>query len=203
MKIIDLEQGSEEWLAWRFGGVGASDMPSVLGISPYKGAAREDLLSEKVRRIGREATYPMRRGKLHEPAARAMYAKLAGCEARPVCVEHDGLPWARASLDGLCHNGVEQWVLEVKVPGEASHRLALGGVVPDCNRPQVQWQMFVTGLTRCDYVSYSWDAKRFGEADRLAVVPVAWDEEWMPYLVAMAQTFWGEVLAAREAAGVA
>ena len=34
-RLINLEQGTYEWLEWRMGGLGASDAPVVMGVSPY------------------------------------------------------------------------------------------------------------------------------------------------------------------------
>jgi putative phage-type endonuclease len=36
MHVIDLSQRTPEWLAWRAAGVSASDVPTLLGVSPYK-----------------------------------------------------------------------------------------------------------------------------------------------------------------------
>ena len=49
MKVVDLNQRSEEWLQWRSKGVTASDIPIILGLSPYK--TRWQLWAEKVGRI--------------------------------------------------------------------------------------------------------------------------------------------------------
>jgi len=49
MKVVDLNQRSDEWLQWRSKGVTASDIPIILGLSPYK--TRWQLWAEKVGRI--------------------------------------------------------------------------------------------------------------------------------------------------------
>ena len=36
MKIIPIEQQSPEWFEWRKTGITASDMPIIMGVSPYK-----------------------------------------------------------------------------------------------------------------------------------------------------------------------
>ena len=33
---IDLVQGTNEWLDWRKGGVGGSDIGTIMGLNPYK-----------------------------------------------------------------------------------------------------------------------------------------------------------------------
>ena len=34
MKTIPMTQGSEEWIAFRRNGIGASDIPAILGMKP-------------------------------------------------------------------------------------------------------------------------------------------------------------------------
>ncbi len=36
MKIIDLEQGTPEWLEWRKNGIGSSDIATIMGANPYQ-----------------------------------------------------------------------------------------------------------------------------------------------------------------------
>ena len=36
MTVVDLNQRSDEWLNWRSLGVTATDIPVILGLSPYK-----------------------------------------------------------------------------------------------------------------------------------------------------------------------
>ncbi len=73
MKIVDLTQGDDAWLAWRKGGITATDAAILLDRSPYKtrwrlwaeksGFAREvDLsLNPLVRRGERTRRLPARR----------------------------------------------------------------------------------------------------------------------------------------------
>ena len=49
MKTVDLNQRSPEWLQWRSQGITASDIPIILGLSPYK--TPWQLWAEKVGRI--------------------------------------------------------------------------------------------------------------------------------------------------------
>ena len=66
----EFQQGSEAWLDWRRGGVGASDAPAIMGVSPWMDV--EALWLEKTgRATGRPSSFAMRRGQLLEPEARA------------------------------------------------------------------------------------------------------------------------------------
>lgn len=49
MTVVDLNQRSEEWLKWRALGITATDIPVILGLSPYK--TPWQLWAEKIGRI--------------------------------------------------------------------------------------------------------------------------------------------------------
>ena len=36
MRIVNLEQGTKEWLEWRRQGITATESSVILGLSPYK-----------------------------------------------------------------------------------------------------------------------------------------------------------------------
>lgn len=200
-RLLDLPQGSPEWLAWRQGGVGGSDIASILGISPYPDSTREDLLREKVTGVGKTPSAAMRRGQQLESVARTRYRNgLKGAVIRVCCAAHPDYLWARASLDGLCHHIgrlTDHWLIEIKAPRDEVHQTALNGQVPHFSLVQIQWQLFVTGLRWCDYISFN-DGLPFAEGDHLAVVPIRRDDALIATLVSAASEFWAEVLQARQ-----
>jgi hypothetical protein len=63
---LDFEQSTEEWLSWRRGGIGASDAPVVMGLSPWQKEG-ELLLLKTGQRLERPANDAMQRGKRLEP----------------------------------------------------------------------------------------------------------------------------------------
>lgn len=165
MNTRPLTQGSPAWHAWRDGevrdgrrtggGLGGSDIASVLGISPYPDATRESVFAAKVHGVEREANFAMRRGTRWERHARAAYSAHVGRPAPPVCCEMAEMPWARVSLDGLPRLADGPRVLELKCPNYLVHGAALEGVVPEHFAVQIQWQLFVTGLEWCDFASFN------------------------------------------------
>jgi putative phage-type endonuclease len=224
MKLVSLNQGSDAWKLWRRGGLGGSDIAAVMGLSPYADHTRETVLAEKVRGAEREANFAMNRGTRLEPHARLAYERRQRCSAPPVCVEMAGCPWARVSLDGLCRAPADPapWVLELKCPNWQTHDLALAGVVADHFAVQVQWQLLVCGLDRCDFASFNPSARftpaGFGtfeawaerHPDRrpeappewLAVVPVGADPARQAEILEAASRFWYEVQESREQAAL-
>lgn len=182
----EFEQGSEAWLDWRRGGVGASDAPAIMGVSPWMDV--ETLWLEKTGRApARPSSFAMRRGQWLEPEARARYIRRTGIRVAPLCLEHGTLRWMRGSLDGISDDGGV--VLEVKCPGAADHAVARRGAVPPKYVPQLQHLLAVAGARVCHYWSY-----RDGEGTLVEVAP---DGAYIERLVEREQAFWREVLADR------
>jgi len=116
MKIVNLRQGTAEWLAWRDKGVSASDIAVVLGISPYKSLWR--LYAEKAGKVPPEDLSNnqfVAHGKRCEPAVRAWFEAKHDTMLFPACGEGDH-PFIRASFDGLSDDGIP---VELKAPSDA------------------------------------------------------------------------------------
>lgn len=142
MKIVQLTQGSPQWLAYRLSMRNASEAAAVLGASPWTTPYQLWLL--KTGRSVTKATAAMQHGTDLEPAARAAYEAQTGSVMQPLVLQ-DGA--YSASLDGMDLAG--QLIVEIKCPykGAASKLWndALVGVVPEHYRLQVQHQLMVAG----------------------------------------------------------
>ena len=140
--IVQLTQGSQAWLDYRFKMRNASETAAVLGESPWMTPYQLWLL--KTGRSVSQANAAMQHGTAMEPAARAAYEAQTGNIMQPLVLQ-DG-PYS-ASLDGMDFDG--QLILEVKCPykGQASALWndAVAGVVPPQYRLQVQHQLMVSG----------------------------------------------------------
>jgi putative phage-type endonuclease len=171
VKRIDLTQNTPEWEAWRDAGLGASDAPAVVGVSPY--LTPEQLWQQKTGAAAWAGnSWAQRRGRRLEPVARKAYEWRAGRIVQPCCAEHDDLPWLKASLDGLSFEGTA--AAEIKCLKAEDHRRALAGVIPYWYKPQLDHLLLVTGLAGIDYVSFNPDSGFTGD-DQLAVIPYAAD----------------------------
>jgi putative phage-type endonuclease len=201
MRIVNLDQRSEEWEQWRTAGIGGSDASSIMRVSSY--TSYEELLRKKrtqlkcrhwrTKRHGGLSTpgnAAMARGVNLEPEARELYTALTGLKASPVCVIHDTRDWQRASLDGLTED--HQICLEIKCVKFDYHVLAVAGEVPPEYRPQVQHQLMVTGCPVCHYFSYS-KSNRVDLMNRAALIQVLPDPEYQKELLAAEEEFWYQV----------
>lgn len=151
--IIDIQQQTPEWLAWRMGKVGASEAAAILGKCRFNTPYSLWLVKTgKVEAFkGNAATQA---GNDIEDKARASYEILNGFVDMPAaCVVHDEYPEISASLDGLSDD--RKKILEIKYPSQESHALALSGEVPEHYYIQCQHQMMcVPEAESCDYWSY-------------------------------------------------
>jgi len=150
MKKINLEQGTEPWLAWRKTVITATDAPAILGSSPWTSAYK--CWQKKLGLIDEQkSTEAMERGKTMEPEARAHFIERYGIEMEPAVVESSVYDFLGASLDGMC----DREILEIKCGGTKLHTMASEGIIPQYYLDQIQHQLFVTGAERCYYYSYN------------------------------------------------
>ena len=140
--IIQLVQGSPEWLAYRRTMRNASESAAVLGLSPWQ--TPYQLWLAKTGRVEVKATAAMLHSTALEPAARLGYEVHTGQVMQPL-VLRDGV--YSASLDGMTLDGT--LVLEVKCPfhGQLSElwQQAASGEVPLHYQCQIQHQLMVSG----------------------------------------------------------
>ncbi len=148
----DLQQGSTEWLDFRKNKISASKIGIIMGLSPWKSPFMqwsEDVgLSEP-----EEPTAAMKRGSLMEADALREYCLMKGVEMKSAVVTHSDFPRFMASLDGISYDS--KHIVELKCPGQKGHEEAISGDVKPLYVAQMGWQMFCTGLSKCDYFSYS------------------------------------------------
>lgn len=147
MRLLDLEQRSETWLAWRQAGITATESSVILGLNPYMTPWR--LWCEKVGRAKPAdlSSNPLVRfGIEHEDEVRQMFEHKHLDVVMPACAEFDEDPIFRASFDGLT-SAMEP--VEIKCPSETTiSDVRQRGLESDaCRlyRIQVQHQLMVSG----------------------------------------------------------
>jgi len=182
MKIINLTQSSSEWLEWRRSKITATSAGILMLNNPWKTPL--DLFEEMLGMVPPvEKNEAMERGNRLEPIARMLFEEMIGMEFAPICCEHDTLPWFAASLDGW--NEDNQVVLEIKCPGERTHREALEGIIPKYYQDQIFHQLGCSGGVSAYYVSYRPEHER-----NIAVVEVKRDQAYIDHIIETERKFY-------------
>jgi len=192
MKIVNLSQREEDWLAWRRRGITATDAAILLNRSPYK--TRWRLWAEKTgyaREVDLSLNPLVRRGIANEDLARQAFEKKHDDMLLPVCVESEQYPLIRASLDGLRDCGEP---VELKCPSATVwQEVCLEKANSNAYRlyyPQVQHQLLATGAKQGWLVFYF--------EGQILEFPILRDEAMIQEILAEAQRFWQQVVDKKE-----
>lgn len=153
MNELSLIQNTPEWYAFRKTAIGASDMPIILGISPFK--TRYQLWLEKT---GLEQSPPgnfaTERGKILEDIARQHHFMDTGIDTYPKVFRSRENPFLMASLDG--YSATNRLALEIKCPlATEDHESAANGQVPEKYAYQVQQQLYCAEADIAHYYSFN------------------------------------------------
>lgn len=180
MKRFDMKQRSPEWFAVRAGVITASRMSECItntrkpssAIQGYINQLIDEGVTGEIEEIPQN--YAMKRGTDLEPEAFAYYVLETGNEMEvPGFCMHDDYKIG-CSPDGL---GPDRG-LEIKCPGRRNHVGFLrDNKCPDQYYGQVQLGMWITGLDKWDFISYS---DRFPEQ---LIVTVERDQDYIDLLV--------------------
>jgi predicted phage-related endonuclease len=153
LRILNLEQGTGEWLNHRANCLNASDAPAMRGESKYQ--TRDELVRQKATGITPEhdpgTLARFRRGHEAEASIRPHAEQIIGEPLFPVTGENeiDGLRLS-ASSDGLTMAG--DIGLEHKLWNEKLAASVRAGIVPDSHKWQIVHQHAVFGLERTLFV---------------------------------------------------
>ncbi|HDZ4941221.1 TPA: YqaJ viral recombinase family protein [Campylobacter jejuni] len=177
-RIIDLEQGSSEWLDFRKGKIGASMVASCVGI---KGAFNT---KEEVRDIilGVKEVYEneaMRKGKEYEPLIRFRVEFLHSVTITPVVLQSLENEIFIASLDGIDENGM---IYEFKYSQNEYDFIKKNKKPSDKYYAQVQFQLYISGKEKCTFVTMN-------KEEELIECEVLKDETYQNWLVKNVKQF--------------
>lgn len=190
MSSLELEQGSDLWLALRKDKVTGVDIPVIMGESPWC-----DVRTLWRRKMGLDGDVyvneHMRRGIELEPLARACYNREMRRNCEPAVYSPDSHPWLMASLDGV--DPVGMFAVEIKC-GKATHEEIRSGKCPKHYYGQLQCQMFVLGLDEIDLMTYQSD-------DDFSIITVQADKDYQDKMLEKAREFYDCMIELREPQG--
>lgn len=177
MQLVSLQQRTKEWLDFRRNHICASDAPIIMGVSPYKKADR--LYEEKLGDYEIAPNQYMMRGIELEPLALEKFEEETGMMMLPCVGKHEN-GWMAASFDGMTFEN--DAIVEIKCPGKKDHDLALQGIIPTKYVPQLQHQIYVSGLSMSYYYSF--------DGENGVVIEVERDEDYIEIMLEKEYEFW-------------
>lgn len=177
--ILNVEQGSDEWLKARLGVITASEFGKIITPNGSKSASANEYMGKLIAEhlTGEQqdnyCSDDMARGSELEPKARFFFETIKGVGVREfgmvfktsdnnIACSPDGLVfkypkcgYIRDEIDLIYNEG-----LEIKCPKLSNHiSCVIGGVMPKKHIPQVQGSMWVTGADGWWFMSYHPDYK--------------------------------------------
>lgn len=139
----------EEWLKYRTGGIGGSDVSVIAGINPYR--SLHQLWLEKTGQISPEETDNeyTHFGTLLEPIVRKEFVERTGLKVRQkhMLLQSEEFPFMYADLDGVINDNGETAIFEAKTASQYKAETWENGV-PAGYILQVQHYMAVTGAKK-------------------------------------------------------
>lgn len=183
MRLIEVEQGSEEWLKFREGKIGATAASSIIGLNPFKSAFElyKELMGITPRPPPRDC---MLRGVELEPKARAKFENDYGIKMPPAVGQCEDKEWCIASFDGISFE--ENAILEIKCPGQKGIEKAKAGLVPDMYKAQMQHQLYVAEMDLCYYYVF--------DGEEGTCIEVRRDEKMIKWLVEEEERFYNAMV---------
>jgi len=195
--VLDVEQRSEAWKLARLGRLTSSKANDMLAkIKSGEAAARRNLRVQLAleRVVGRSLekdfqSQAMSDGVAREADALRLYEAVTGNLVRKAGFLMHPEVMAGASLDAYV--GDFEIVVEAKSPLPATHlEYVRTGIVPKDYADQILHQLWITGASAADFISYNPD---FPERLQLKVVRVARVEAEIEAYTAVARAFLAEV----------
>lgn len=174
MRIIDVEQGSQEWLNIRLGLISASRFKDIMTEPRSKADKEAGVLSDTAQAYMRELIAEIITGQQAEVSGRALewgaeneaaarseyeFWHNSVVEEIGICISDDYM--TGASPDGFV--GADG-MIEIKCPYNTGNHVKtiITGEMPNEHMPQVQGNLWINGREWCDFISY--DPRVSGES---------------------------------------
>jgi putative phage-type endonuclease len=189
--LMEMEQRSSEWHAFRAGRIGGSDAPIVCGLSPWK--SPRQLWEEKTGRRPQPDNanhFAIQRGIRLEPMVLGMLQIDLDLDMAPATLVHPEKNYMMASLDGW--NAETLTLAEIKVGNMKDHQRCDPRdpkSIPEKYYPQLQHQIYVTNAERAYYASYGLPKGAPDQYGQLKIITIPRDEEFLRRYLPIAEEF--------------
>lgn len=182
MKLINHKQGSKEWLEIRRKGIGASEAPIIMNVSPWQ--TPYGLWMQKMSGEEKAMNASMRYGKETEDEERKAFEKMVGLTFFPdMTFVSKERSWQIASLDGIDFD--QTIIMEIKQANAEDHETAKNGKVPEKYFPQLQHQFAVCERINTNLYCSSHKGNR-------CIVEVKRDDAYIEALIKEEEKFYEE-----------
>ena len=194
--FVDLNQNTSEWLNFRHQGIGASDIPVIMGVSKYK--RKKQLFAEKIKDKPpvSKSTYITNLGHRCEKQMRPIVELSEGMICAPVLVVNDECDYLRASLDGFDKDQNIVW--ECKMTGRDKFYFLKGGKIPDDFLVQVQYQLYVTNCSVAKLTAVLFNMKKGFDLMNYVTVTINAHRDIQKQILDEAHKFWRDVVRVRK-----
>ncbi len=190
-KAKKLKSNTLDWLNYRKKGVGASDVPAILGVCPYR--SRKQIFYDKVmNESSSKGNFITDWGHKVEATIRPVIELHTNLDFPPVNAEHLSKEYLKCSLDG--YNFEKEIVWEMKMVGAKKYLMLEKGSIPENFLFQINYQLFVTQsdealLTGClfDYT------KKKPDYSKYKGVRVRRNDGLIKKIMTEVEKFWEEV----------
>lgn len=191
---VKLQQGSLEWKEFRKKRIAASDVPIIMGVSPYK--TPYELAMEKLDlKKDEKYNHAMALGHHFEPKIRARIELEMNMGFPDVVLYRKDTPWQMASLDG--YNADTAEFLEIKYMGHDNFEKVQKEGPLKHHRPQLEMQFHVTGAKKGYYIPYTLD-KDQKVITRSAVISIESDPSLRKEMLPAIEGFYKKVILEQE-----
>lgn len=197
MIIVDVEQGSPEWLSIRLGLISASRFKDVMSEPQRKADKESGKLSAKAEVYANELIAEIITGKQKEVTGKALewgseYESAARIEydfRKDVETVERGICISDCRMFGASPDGFvgDDGMIEIKCPfNSANHVWAVIHGMPPEHIAQIQGNLWINGRDWCDFISFD---PRVNDDNRLYVERIYRDEKYIAKLEAKVLAF--------------
>ena len=187
LKLPQIPQRTEEWYDARKNLLTASEVSSVLNISPFQSAKK--LLQKKISKFDESSSkknYMLDYGSKNEDVAIDLFKSLYNLEVHNVgLLIHENYQWLGGSPDGVTSDDA---LIEVKCPLKKK----ITHTVHDYYYSQIQVCLEIANIDKCYYIQYK--PSSVYENGIFDVKLVQRNKTWFNENVVLFEEFWNNVL---------